>query len=126
MKSSTESTQQVKHKLTSMSLFLTLSYSTAGQMLRVQLTAEERVLIAVVSTVVVAITQAFRVDADVGVVTLDLACGTCPVSWNGERSKHQPQNQKRRTSGGPARLGTTLLFRKVDITTVIFLSISTS
>lgn len=85
MYSSTESTQQGKPELTSMSLFLTLSPSTAAQMLSVQLTAEERVLITVVSTVVVAVTQVFRVDADVVVVTLDLALRTRPVSWNGER-----------------------------------------
>lgn len=85
MYSSTESTQQGLPKLTSMSLFLTLSHSTAAQMLSVQLTAEEGVLITVVSTVVVAVTQVFRVDADVVVVTLDLALRTRPVSWNGER-----------------------------------------
>lgn len=57
--------------LTSMSLSLLHS---------LQLTAEERILIAVVSTVVVAITEVFRADADVGAVTLDLARRTRPVS----------------------------------------------
>ena len=53
-------------------------------MLRFQLTAEERILITVVSTVVVAITQIFRVNADVGVVTLHLASRTRPVSWRAQ------------------------------------------
>ncbi len=48
-----------------------------------QLTAEKRILIAVVSTVVVAVTEVFREDADVGAFTLDLARRTCPVSWKG-------------------------------------------
>lgn len=46
----------------------------------VHFTTEERILIAVVSTVVVAIAQIFRVDADVGVVTLHLTNRTRPVS----------------------------------------------
>lgn len=96
MYSSTESTQWVKNKLTSMSLHETCWYDC------VQLTAEERVLIAVVSTVVVAVTQGLRVDANVGVVTLDLAIRTRLVSCNGKRPKHQAQGQKHRTSGGPA------------------------
>lgn len=49
-------------------------------MLSAQLTTEERILIAVVATVVVAIAQAFRVDADVVALTLDLARRTRPVS----------------------------------------------
>jgi len=57
------------------------------------LTAEERILIAVVSTVVVAVTQVSRVDADVVAVTLDLAFRTQPVSCRGEgRAKVKGQN----------------------------------
>lgn len=45
------------------------------------LTTEERILVAVVAAVVVAVTQVVGVDADVGVVAFDLARGTLPVSW---------------------------------------------
>lgn len=54
-------------------------------MLTIQLTTEERILIAVVSTVVVTVTQVFRVDTDVCTVTFDLARRTRPVSWRGSR-----------------------------------------
>lgn len=70
------------------------------KILSVPPTTEERVLIAVVSAVVVAVAQVFREDADVGGVTLDLAVGTNPVGCNRKRSKHAPQNENRRTSGG--------------------------
>lgn len=45
-----------------------------------QLTTEKRILITVVPTVVKAITQAFRVDADIGSFTLDLTRRTVAVS----------------------------------------------
>lgn len=51
----------------------------------VQLTAKQRILVAVVSAVVVAVTQVFGVDADVGAVTLDLARWTRSVSWREQR-----------------------------------------
>lgn len=52
-------------------------------------TAEERVLIAVVSAVVVAVAQVFREDADVGGVTLDLAVGTNPVGCKDPNTHHR-------------------------------------
>lgn len=98
---------------------MSLSGRTNATREKLKITAEERILITVVSTVVVAVTQAFRIDADVGVVTLDLACWTRPVGCNGKRSKHRPPDQKHMTSTGPARLGMSLLFMKVDMTTLI-------
>lgn len=77
--------------LTSMSLSLSFLYSLTQQQdkrVSVQLTAEERILVAVVSTVVVAIAQAFRIDADVVAFALDLARRTRPVRWRGQRLKH--------------------------------------
>jgi len=50
--------------------------------LRECLTAEEGILVTVVPTVVIAITQVTRIDADVGSLALDLARRTCAVSWN--------------------------------------------
>lgn len=76
---------QVQRTSMKMSLSLSLSHSSTGFLLCTQLTAEERVFIAVVSTVVIPVTQALGVDADVGVVTLDLAFRTRPVSWKEKR-----------------------------------------
>lgn len=57
-------------------------YSTTLS-LHSKLTTEERILVTVVPTVVVAITQAFRIDADVGPFALDLARRTVALSWEG-------------------------------------------
>ena len=110
MWSSTESTKQVN-----VSARLSVSFALTQQLkLSVQLTTEERIFIAVVATVVEAITQAFREDADVGAITFYLARRTCPVSWRGQRAKHQPQDEKHRTSGSPVRLDTCPLVRNME------------